>query len=129
MLFFSGAFPLLDRLGFPAVQPAIRTCPGTVPDDLFVEEEERAHPNYQTGSVELTQGRDGRAPSQKLVCFFSLKVVFACLPFSVQVEFGCRRPAGFHPPEVDRQTPANGHGRLLASTAAFVFQPQPPQVK
>jgi hypothetical protein len=45
----------------------------TVPDDLFESEEERAHPIYQTGSDQLTQGRAGRAPFQKL---FSCKGVF-----------------------------------------------------
>jgi hypothetical protein len=38
-----------------------------VPDDVFVVEEERAHPIYQAGSDQLTQGRAGRAPFQKLL--------------------------------------------------------------
>jgi len=45
----------------------------TVPDDLFESEEERAHPIYQTGSDQLTQGRAGRAPFQNHVLVFSLK--------------------------------------------------------
>jgi len=35
-------------------------------DDFFESEEERARPIYLTGSVQLTQGRAGRAPFQKL---------------------------------------------------------------
>src|SRR5437763_16712956 len=51
------------------VPPASSTCYPhmcfTVPDDLFVcPEEERAHPFYQAGSVQLTQGRVGHAPFQ-----------------------------------------------------------------
>jgi hypothetical protein len=49
----------------------------TVPDDLFVVEEERAHPIYQAGSDQLTQGRAGRAPFQNHVLVFSLKAVFS----------------------------------------------------
>jgi len=40
---------------------------GTVPDDLFESEEERAHPIYLTGSDQLTQGTLGRAPFQKFL--------------------------------------------------------------
>jgi hypothetical protein len=36
------------------------------PDDVFVSEEERARPIYQTGSGQLTQGRGGRATFQNL---------------------------------------------------------------
>jgi hypothetical protein len=58
-LFKAGAeLPLADLLSAHV---------GTVPDDLFESEEERAHPIYQAGSDQLTQGRAGRAPFQKLL--------------------------------------------------------------
>ena len=38
----------------------------TVPDDLFVSEEERARPIFRAGSDKLTQGTLGRAPFQNL---------------------------------------------------------------
>jgi hypothetical protein len=57
-----GRFLFVNGRFVSVVQPAIRTCAGTVPDDLFMSEEERAHPIYLTGSVQLTQGRAGRAP-------------------------------------------------------------------
>jgi hypothetical protein len=58
-LFKAGAeLPLADLLSARV---------GTVPDDLFVVEEERAHPIYRAGSDQLTQGRAGRAPFQKLL--------------------------------------------------------------
>ena len=47
-----------------------------VPDDVYVSEEERAYPIYQTGSAELTQGRGGRAPFQIVFLFFSKAVLF-----------------------------------------------------
>jgi hypothetical protein len=56
-LFKAGAeLPLADLLSAHV---------GTVPDDLFESEEERAHPIYLTGSDQLTQGARGRAPFQK----------------------------------------------------------------
>ena len=64
-LFKAGAeIPLADLLSAHV---------GTVPDDLFESEEERAHPIYRTGSDQLTQGRAGRAPFPKL---FSCKGFF-----------------------------------------------------
>ena len=57
-LFKAGAdFPLADLLSAHVE---------TVPGDLFESEEERAHPIYQAGSDQLTQGRVGRAPFQKV---------------------------------------------------------------
>jgi len=64
-LFKAGAgLPLADLLSAHV---------GTAPDDLFVVEEERAHPIYRAGSDQLTQGRAGRAPFQNGVLVFSLK--------------------------------------------------------
>jgi hypothetical protein len=46
----------------------------TAPDDVCVSEEEQARPIYRAGSDQLTQGRGGSAPFQKVV---SLAVSFS----------------------------------------------------
>jgi hypothetical protein len=131
MLWFWGRFLFKAGAELPLAD-LLSAHVGTVPDDLFESEEERAHPIYLTGSDQLTQGARGRAPFQNGVLVFSLKAVFSFsqkfLFFSAQVQLGRRHAPGFQAPQVYGQTPANGHRRLFAPAAGAVSNVDEPDV-
>ena len=92
----------------------------TVPDDLYVVEEERAHPIYQTGSGQLTQGTVGRAPFQNHVLVFSLKAVFSFSKSFFLFQHRCNWAAVMRP--VSRRQRSMARRRPMA-TAAFLRPP------